>query len=292
MKHLTAIDLAAGVVRGLLAQAGIGPAQVEELILGQAIPAGTGPNPAAEVARSAGLNRHAAAFTVNRGNASGLQAVILAARSIQGGEVTCGLAGGMESSSSAPYLLPTARWGTRMGAAPVLDALLQDGPPPPPISPTGPPQPMPGEILPMGELAGDETGAAGPGDGAAILLLGTPGVLGARTPLARIRAWGQGHGAQEAIQHALDRADLSLPDLDLVEGDWPWAGQSPAGWGAAGPRINARGGTLGLPHAAGAEAARSLVALTHQLRQPGFHRGLAVALDGQGLALALILETP
>jgi len=119
LKALSAPALAGAALRGLLA--GLDPALVEACILGQAIQAGSGPNPAREAARAAGLTR-VPAITLNQGHASGLAAVLLAAQ----GDTDLAVAGGMESASDAPYLLPSARWGTRMGSAPVLDALLQD----------------------------------------------------------------------------------------------------------------------------------------------------------------------
>jgi len=125
LKPFAASDLAAALLRDLLR--GLDPAALGGLILGQAVPAGCGPDPAGLAARAAGLPEGLPAFTVNQGAASGLRAILLAASELRGGAGGLILAGGMESASSAPFLLPTARWGTRMGAAPILDALLQDG---------------------------------------------------------------------------------------------------------------------------------------------------------------------
>ena len=125
LKSFSAPELAARILKRLLQDTD--PAAPWEVILGQAVQAGAGPNPARAAAQAAGMAPGTAAFTINQGSASGLQAVFQAALSLQAGTCERILAGGMESSSSAPYLLPTARWGTRMGSAPILDALLLDG---------------------------------------------------------------------------------------------------------------------------------------------------------------------
>ena len=120
LKARTAPELAGALIGPLLA--GLDPGQVEELILGQAVQAGAGPDPAGQAAHLGGLPPGLPAMTLNQGLASGFLAVLMAAR----GGAELALAGGMESASRAPYLLPSARWGTRMGTAPVLDALLGD----------------------------------------------------------------------------------------------------------------------------------------------------------------------
>ena len=125
LKPFAASELAAALLQSLVRD--LDPACLGGLILGQAVSAGCGPDPAGAVVRQAGLPEGFPAFTVNQGHASGLRAIIQAASDLRAGEGGLRLAGGMESSSSAPFLLPTARWGTRMGAAPILDAVLRDG---------------------------------------------------------------------------------------------------------------------------------------------------------------------
>ena len=126
LRALGATDLAAHAARGALARAGCEPAEVDGLLLGQVLQAGAGLNPAARAAREAGLP-YMPALTVNQGVALGLQAVALGVQALQNGDGATLLAGGMESASGAPYLLPAARWGRRLGAAQLLDALLLDG---------------------------------------------------------------------------------------------------------------------------------------------------------------------
>lgn len=126
LRALGTTNLAAQAARGALARAGCDPAEVDGLMLGQVLQAGAGLNPAARAAREAGLPG-LPALTVNQGGASGLQAVALGAQALQNGDGATLLTGGMESASGAPYLLPAARWGRRLGAAQLLDALLLDG---------------------------------------------------------------------------------------------------------------------------------------------------------------------
>ncbi|MGH9814754.1 MAG: beta-ketoacyl synthase N-terminal-like domain-containing protein, partial [Candidatus Acidiferrales bacterium] len=99
---------------------------IDELIFGNARPAGVGPNPARQIAWSAGLGDDVPAFTVNQACASGLRAIILAWQQIRAGESHMVVAGGTESMSRVPYLLE-ARWGFKMGHQPLADAMYRDG---------------------------------------------------------------------------------------------------------------------------------------------------------------------
>jgi acetyl-CoA C-acetyltransferase len=127
LKDLTATDLGALVVREAVARAGIDPALVDECIMGHVIQAGTGQNPARQAALKGGLSEHVAALTVNKVCGSGLKAVMLAAQGIATGDIDVAVAGGMESMSNAPYLLPRVREGLRMGNGAIVDALINDG---------------------------------------------------------------------------------------------------------------------------------------------------------------------
>ena len=124
---LAAPQLGAIVVREAVARAGLEPGQVEEVILGNVVQAGLGQNPARQAALGAHLPSGVAAMTVNKVCGSGLKAVGLAAHAIQAGDLDVAVAGGMESMTNAPYLLPKAREGYRLGDAKLLDAVLHDG---------------------------------------------------------------------------------------------------------------------------------------------------------------------
>jgi acetyl-CoA C-acetyltransferase len=124
---LSAVDLGAAVVRALVEKYRLPVDQVEEIIMGNVVSAGLGQNPARQAGLRGGLTAAVAAMTINKVCGSGLKAVGLAAQAIQLGEAQLVIAGGMESMSNAPYLLPSAREGMRIGHGKVLDAMIQDG---------------------------------------------------------------------------------------------------------------------------------------------------------------------
>ena len=122
-------ELGAVAVRTALARAGVAPDAVDEIVIGHARQAGSGPNPARQVGRRAGLPDRVPGTTVNKACASGLEAVAAGARAIALGEAGLVVAGGIESMSRMPYLLDPAdsRWGHRMGHFPLVDAMYRDG---------------------------------------------------------------------------------------------------------------------------------------------------------------------
>jgi acetyl-CoA C-acetyltransferase len=127
LKGFQATDLGAVAVRAAVERARIDPAVVEECILGNVISAGLGQNPARQAALNGGLTHDVAALTINKVCGSGLKAVMLAAQAISVGDAETVVAGGMESMSNAPYVLPRAREGLRMGDATLVDAMIHDG---------------------------------------------------------------------------------------------------------------------------------------------------------------------
>ena len=127
LKDFTAPQLGALVVREAVARAGIDPASVDECIMGNVIQAGNGQSPARQAALNGGLSDRVAAMTINKVCGSGLKAVMLAAQGIATGDIEIAVAGGMESMSNAPYLLPRVREGLRMGNGQLVDSLVHDG---------------------------------------------------------------------------------------------------------------------------------------------------------------------
>ncbi|TBU95389.1 acetyl-CoA C-acetyltransferase [Phytopseudomonas dryadis] len=124
---IPAADLGAAVIKQLLQRTQLDPAQVDEVILGQILSAGNGQNPARQAAIRAGLPDTVPALTLNKVCGSGLKAVHLAAQAIRCGDAELVIAGGMENMSLAPYVLPKARTGLRMGHAELLDSMISDG---------------------------------------------------------------------------------------------------------------------------------------------------------------------
>src|SRR5690242_15975050 len=127
LKSFKATELGAIVVREAVKRAGVAPEDVDEVIMGCVIQAGLGQNPARQAALRGGLPDTVSAVTVNKVCGSGLKAVMMAAQGVQLGDQEIVVAGGMESMSNAPYLIPKAREGYRLGNGELLDAMINDG---------------------------------------------------------------------------------------------------------------------------------------------------------------------
>ena len=127
LKGFCATDLGALVVRESVKRAGVKPEEIDEVIMGCVIQAGLGQNPARQAALRGGLPPAVSAVTVNKVCGSGLKAVMMAAQGVQLGDAGIVVAGGMESMSNAPYLIPKAREGYRLGNGVLVDAMINDG---------------------------------------------------------------------------------------------------------------------------------------------------------------------
>lgn len=127
LSSLKATELGATVVREALKRAHLKPEQIDEVIMGCVLAAGLGQSPARQAALGGGLPNKVGVLTVNKVCASGLKALMLADEMIQCGDAEIVVAGGMESMSNAPYLLPRARQGLRMGNAEMVDSMIWDG---------------------------------------------------------------------------------------------------------------------------------------------------------------------
>jgi len=127
LRDLSATELGAVVIAEAVRRAGIQKNDVDEVIMGNVLPAGLGQNPARQAMLKAGLPVEAGAITVNKVCGSGLKAVMLAAQAISSGDADIIVAGGMENMNRAPYYLDKARFGYRMNNAPVIDGMIHDG---------------------------------------------------------------------------------------------------------------------------------------------------------------------
>ena len=125
--QLTAVDLGVVAVQSALERAGVRADEVDEVIIGQARQAGSGPNPARQVGFRSGVPEQAPAYTVNKACGSGLKSMILGYQEILLGHANIVVAGGMESMSRVPYLVEGARWGLRLGHQPFVDGMYRDG---------------------------------------------------------------------------------------------------------------------------------------------------------------------
>lgn len=127
LKDVPSAELGAAVIKEAISRAGLSPSDIEEVTMGCILQAGLGQNIARQCAVKAGIPHETPAQTINKVCGSGLRAVILAAQTLLSGDATCTMGGGVESMSSAPYLLKSHRWGFKMGEDKVVDTMITDG---------------------------------------------------------------------------------------------------------------------------------------------------------------------
>src|SRR5262249_4388218 len=124
---LSATQLGSAAIKGAIEAAGVKPAEIQEVIMGNVLSAGLGQAPARQAAMGAAIPPGTPATTTNKMRRSGLKAVMLASDQIRNGDIEIAIAGGLESMTNAPYLLPKARSGYRLGNAEVIDHMMFDG---------------------------------------------------------------------------------------------------------------------------------------------------------------------
>jgi acetyl-CoA C-acetyltransferase len=368
---LYATQLGAHVIGAALSRADIDAKFVDEVIMGNVLQAGLGQNPARQAAIKAGLAYDVPAMTINKVCGSGLQSVMLAAQAIRAGDSDVVVAGGMESMSNAPYLLPGARSGYRMGDSKVVDSMIVDGlwcafvdvhmgitaenvaerygltreeqdafsawsqqkaeaaiksgRFADEIAPIHIPQrkgdpkvfdtdefPRAGttvetlaKLRPAFKKDGSVTAgnASGINDGAAALVVvsGEKAESMQLRPMARILGYGSsgvdpavmGLGPIDATKRALQRAGLTIADMDLIEANEAFASQSLAvgkELAFSNDKLNVNGGAIALGHPIGASGARILVTLLHELKKRGGKYGLATLCIGGGQGVAVVVE--
>jgi acetyl-CoA C-acetyltransferase len=127
LSSLEATELGGVAIAAALERAGVEPEQVEHVVMGQVLQAGQGQIPSRQAQIKAGIPKDVSSETINKVCASGMRASVIIDQAIRAGDMSVGVAGGMESMSKAPYLLPQARFGYRMGDAKMLDAMVHDG---------------------------------------------------------------------------------------------------------------------------------------------------------------------
>ena len=369
--QISAAELGALVLKEAIQRAGITSDQVDEVILGNVLQAGLGQNPARQAAIKAGIPQEVPSWTLNKVCGSGLKSIVCAAQSIMVGDADIVVAGGMESMSLAPYLLPKARTGYRMGNDTMVDSMIQDGLTDAfnnvhmgitaeniaeqfgisredqdnysvvsqnraeaaikagkfseEIVPVSIPQRKGDPVV----VSQDEfprfgatydgvaklraafkkdgtvtaANASGINDGAAALVVMAKEKaeqLGL-TPLATITSWASagvdplimGTGPIPATRKALEKAGLSIEDIDLVEANEAFASQTlkvARDLELDMEKTNINGGAIALGHPVGASGTRILVSLLHEMKRSNAHRGLATLCIGGGQGIALIVE--
>src|SRR5213076_1468425 len=313
---LTAPRLGALVIREAVRRAGIDPAAVEEVIMGDVLQGGVGQAPARQAGIHAGLPGSIPALSVNKVCGSGLKAVMLAAQAIKAGDEQCVVAGGMESMSNAPHYVFGMRAGIKAGNSQLVDGMIHDG-----LWDSF-------SNTHMGNLAEYTARKAGvsrddqdrfalashqkavtagnaPGlnDGASALVVASLAFARAHglAPLARITAYATGGGEPKdlffapivAVRNLMAKAKTQIADYDLIEANEAFAVQALADGRALGwdwDRVNVHGGAIALGHPIGASGARVLTTLLYALKDRHRTTGLATLCLGGGNAVALSVE--
>ncbi|MEF2279300.1 acetyl-CoA C-acetyltransferase [Deinococcus sp. YIM 134068] len=367
LADVSAADLAITVAKSVLE--GVNGDDVADVIVGNVLQAGQGMNVARQVAVKSGLPQHVPGLTVNRVCGSGLQAVISAAQGLRAGDGRLYLAGGTESMSGAPHLLPRARQGYRLGHVQARDSILSEGltdafhdihmgltaeniaeqwglsreeqdafaletqnrtaraieqghfkTETVPVEVPGRKGPTLfdtdeypratsmealAKLRPAFKKDGTVTAgnASGLNDGAAMLVVTTEDYAAANglpvlAELVSYAAIGvdpaiMGIGPARAVPIALDKAGMTLADVDLLELNEAFAAQSLAvirDLGADPARVNITGGAISLGHPIGASGARVLTTLIHSLRREGKETGVASLCIGGGMGIAVVVR--
>ena len=371
LSEVSAVKLGVVAAQAAMERAGIDPREINDVIIGNILSTGLGQNPARQVAIHAGIPETTPAMTINKLCGSGLRAVSMAAQFIALGDAEVILAGGIESMSNAPYYLPKARWGQKMGHGEIVDSMIHDGLTDifnnyhmgitaeniaekwniskeeqdqyattsqnraeaaqkagkftDEIAPVVIPQrkgdpkvvdtdefPKHGmtieklaKLRPAFKKDGTVTAgnASGINDGAAMLVVMSKekaDALGLK-PLVTIKAHASaaldpkimGYGPVPATKLALERAGLTVEDLDLVEANEAFAVQSLAvvkDLGLDPDKVNVNGGAIALGHPIGASGARVLTTLIYEMIKRDAKTGLATLCIGGGQGTSLIVE--
>ena len=371
LKDQTAVTLGAVAVKEAIKRAGIDPAIIDEVILGNVLQGGLGQNVARQIAMAAGVPKEVPAMTLNKVCGSGLRTVALAAQIIKAGDADCILAGGAESMSQAGYVMPAARWGARMGDTKMVDIMVHDGLTDAfnnyhmgitaeniveqwgltreeldqfsvasqnkaeaaikagkfkdEIVPVEIPQKKGDPIVfdtdeypkfgatidgvaklkPAFKKDGAVTAANASGindSGAALIVMSKEKAdsLGL-SYLCKIKSYASagvdpaimGIGPVPASKNALDKAGLTINDMDLIEANEAFAAQSVAvgkDLGIDASKLNVNGGAIALGHPIGASGARILITLIHEMIKRDSKYGLATLCIGGGQGTSLIVE--
>ncbi|MBC2579854.1 acetyl-CoA C-acetyltransferase [Clostridium sp. DJ247] len=370
LKDVPAAELGAIVIKEALNRANVKPELVDEVIMGNVVQAGLGQNVTRQSIIKAGLPEEIPGFTLNKVCGSGLRAVSLAAQMIKAGDADVIVAGGMENMSSAPYILPTTRWGQRMGNGAIVDTMVNDA-----LTDAFQGYHMgitaeniaekwnltrevqdefavasqnkaeaaikegkfKNEIVPVviktkkGEVVFDTDefprfeatlegmaklkpafkkdgtvtagNASGINDGAAAIVIMSSekaAELGLK-PMAKIVSYGSkgldpaimGYGPFHATKKALEVANLSIEDIDLIEANEAFAAQSLAvakDLNFDMSKVNVNGGAIALGHPVGCSGARILTTLLYEMEKRDAKKGLATLCIGGGMGTAIIIE--
>ena len=371
LNNVTAVKLGEVAIKEAVSRAGIDPASIDEVIYGCVLQAGQGQGVARLAAMGAGIPKEVPAMTINKLCGSGLRTISMAAQAIKAGDADIIVAGGTESMTMAPYLVPKARWGARMGNVTMEDDMLRDGLTDTfsglhmgitaenvaeqwgitremqddfsfqsqqkcaaalkegkfkdEIVPVEVPQwdgstvvfdtdehPIPSILRdafdgakPAFKQGGTVTAlnASGINDGAAAVVVMSAekaAELGIK-PMAKIVSYASagvdpsimGIGPVPATKKALEKAGMTMDQIDLIEANEAFAAQSVAVGNDLGfdpEKLNVNGGAIALGHPIGASGCRILVSLMYEMKRRGSKYGLATLCIGGGMGTAMIVE--
>ena len=371
LNNVTAVKLGEVAIKEAVSRAGIDPASIDEVIYGCVLQAGQGQGVARLAAMGAGIPKEVPAMTINKLCGSGLRTISMAAQAIKAGDADIIVAGGTESMTMAPYLVPKARWGARMGNVTMEDDMLRDGLTDTfsglhmgitaenvaeqwgitremqddfsfqsqqkcaaamkegkfkdEIVPVEVPQwdgstvvfdtdehPIPNILRdafdgakPAFKQGGTVTAlnASGINDGAAAVVVMSAekaAELGIK-PMAKIVSYASagvdpsimGIGPVPATKKALEKAGMTMEQIDLIEANEAFAAQSVAVGNDLGfdpEKLNVNGGAIALGHPIGASGCRILVSLMYEMKRRGSKYGLATLCIGGGMGTAMIVE--
>jgi len=367
----SAVELGVVAAKEALKRAGVAPENVDEVLVGNVLGAGLGQNVARQIAVKAGIPVEVPSMALNKLCGSGLRSVSLAAQLIMVGDADVILCGGTESMSNAPYIVPSARFGLKMGDGKLVDTMIGDG-----LTdafngyhmgitaenlaeqyditreeqdqhaaesqnkaqqaqkagkfdeeiiaveiPQRKGEPIifsKDEYIKPGVTAEKLSGlraafkkdgtvtagnASGINDGAAMLVVMSKEkaeALGVE-PLATIAGYGSagvdpatmGYGPVPATKKALERANWTVADLDLIEANEAFAAQAISvlkGLELDKDIVNVNGGAIAIGHPIGASGARILVSLLHEMKRRDAKKGLATLCIGGGMGTSLLVE--
>ena len=370
LKDTSAATLGTIVAKAAIARAGINAGDLDEVIFGCILTAGIGQNVARQVSIGAGIPVEVPAYTANMVCGSGMKTIIEAARAINAGDAEIILTGGTENMTAAPYIMPAARYGARMGDTKLIDTMVFDGltdifnkyhmgitaenlcdkygitreeldefafssqdkaqkalasgrfddeivPVPIKVKKdfvdfkvdefprATTPEALAG-LKPAFKPDGGRVTAgnsSGINDGAAAIIVASGEAVEkfGLKPIAKLVSWGQGGvdpaimgiGPVPASKQALERAGLTIDDMDLVEANEAFAAQSIAvarDLNFDMSKVNVNGGALALGHPVGASGSRIIVTLIHEMIKRGSKYGLATLCIGGGMGVATIWE--
>src|SRR5437763_1415773 len=266
LASFSAMELGGLAIKAALERAGVSPDDVDYVFMGHVLGAGQGQITARQAAVKAGIPMTTPATTVNKVCLSGLNTVYLADQMIQAGDADIVVAGGMESMTQAPYLLPEARAGYRMGDKNVVDSMMYDGGSALIVMSKAEAESM--GIAPLAEIVSDGQ-VAGP----------DPSLL---------------HQPSRAIKAALAKVGKDVKDVDLFELNEAFAAVGLASMDdlvITDEVTNVNGGAIALGHPIGMSGSRVLLHLVNELRRRGGGTGAAALCGGGGQGDAAIVQT-